>query len=484
MQSSNGPPSSEAAGRTIAERPWLAASVLAVAVCLRLRGLSSFPFEQDELYTLIESTQLFNSPLKPGIEARPLYYFIQHALLAMGPATPLTARLLPFLFGIAGVWTTWYLGVSLFGPIAGWVAGLLVACSPWHIYASGFARYWSLVYLLAALFYLFLARSYLTDRASHHAGAAVAGILGSLTHPTFLFPLTGAALAVTVFRADGTVGWRWPSRSAWRWLWVPWATALLLLYLALKATGHSGAIENFQGRGMEATLRLVPAMVQWMTPTICATGLLGMLILIGQSERASWRQFGAIALLGSASGTILLLAAATRTDVYADYGMAMLPLFFVASGGVIAFVAGHLRKGSGLFAVGATVVILAGTLPSTLSHLSQGTRFDYRPALAKIQAIAPSVPVLSWPVVISRHYAPDLNIAELRLTAGALDTALAARGDLWLVLSYREYGLVGDATGEGAAWADSHCRRIETTRGLRIDSRMYEVVLSRCSNGF
>src|SRR5205814_520161 len=183
---------------------WVPLALVALALLLRLRGLITFPLEQDELYTVQEATQLFRTTLKPGISGRPLYYLLEHVLLAAGPATPLLMRLPPLLFGLAGVWATWRLGARLFGVTAGWVAVL------------------------------------------------VAG------------------------------------------------------YAVLRLTGQVGALRNFQGRGLLATLRLLPAMVQWTTPTVCAAGGMGALLLLALRERPAWRRFGAMALVGIASTTVLL----------------------------------------------------------------------------------------------------------------------------------------------------------------------------------
>ena len=70
---------------------------------------------------------------------------MQHLLLKVIPPTALTLRLPAFLFGVLGVWATWRLARRAFGTTAGLVAAALVALSPWHLYASQFARYWTLV---------------------------------------------------------------------------------------------------------------------------------------------------------------------------------------------------------------------------------------------------------------------------------------------------------------------------------------------------
>ena len=447
---------------------WVPLALVALALLLRLRGLITFPLEQDELYT-VQATQLFRTTLMPGISGRPLYYLLEHVLLAAGPATPLLLRLPPLLFGLAGVWATWRLGARLFGVTAGWVAGLLVAISPWHLYMSGFARYWSLVYLLVTLLFLCLAVAASTDRSRDYAGAAATGILGSLTHPTFLFAGLGAALGAQLVMPDGTFGWRWPSRRAWRWLWGPWAAVLVAGYAVLRLTGQVGALRNFQGRGLLATLRLLPAMVQWTTPTVCAAGGMGALLLLALRERPAWRRFGAMALVGIASTTVLLFVLAIRTDVYADYGIAMLPLVFVASGALIGL------AGLATYARGDAEAAATG---------DGGGRLGFRVAATLADAFGPIgagvLPVLTWPIVIGRYYAPGLDNRELDLHPEALDAALGAAGDLWVILSVREYGLVGDDTGQGSAWLATHCRPVLTHQGVRLDSRVYRVELERC----
>ena len=460
---------------------WILTALITLAIALRLRGLVSFPFDQDELYTVIESTQLFHTTLRPGIGARPLYYLIEHVLLSVYPATPFALRFLPFVCGVAGVAATWRLGHRLFGSIGGLLAGTLSALSPWLVYTSGFARYWSLIYLLSAIFFYYLVIAYESDRVVHYVGAATSAVLATFTHPTFLFAAAGAAIGVSVVRQDGRFGVRWPSRRAWLCLWVPWAAATLALSTALRMTGHLEAYRNFGGRGALSTLRLLPAILQWMSPTVFVAGSLGAAFLLFVREKPHLRRFGSMSLFGCATAILLLLAAATRTDVYADYGIAMLPLLFVSAGGLIALAAEQLTAGRRSFSGAAAAVLVAGMLPYTASHLSDGTRFDYRPALREIETTAPTIPVLTWPIIISRFYSPQLDLRELKLEAASLEAAVAASADLWVVLSVREYGVVGDdAAGSGAAWIGLHCQRVRENRRLRFDSRQYEVVLNRC----
>ena len=110
-------------------------------------------------------------------------------------------------------------------------------------------------------------------------------------------------------------------------------------------------------------------------------------------------------------------------------------------------------------------MLAAGLAPSTISHLKDGSRFDYRPALARVQAEDPRGTVVLWPLVQATWAAPDLKSIELRssTTVSLFDSLLAARDRYWVITSQRRYGLIGDADGRKQQWLSRHCDRVLTT---------------------
>jgi hypothetical protein len=456
-------------------------AILVLAVALRLYGITTYPFEEDELYSIVESTQLFNSPLHPGIEARPLYYFLQHALLAVAPATHLGMRVMPLVFGVLGVIVTWVLGRTVFGTTGAVVAAFLVAVSPWHIHVSGMARYGSLLYLLSALFLLLLIRAEDSDRPAYYAGCLAALLLGSATHPSFLFPVLGVVLGSRLIRSDGRWGWVWPTRRAWIYLWLPFLSCMAGAVVTLKLLGREGEVRNFAGRGLLASVRLIPAIVEWITPVIFVAGALGALLalLVGTLPRT--RRWGAAACVGSLGTLVILLTASFVTNVYADYAVTMLPLVFVSAAGLITLLSERVRSEQPVFASAIGLLLLAGVLPSLASQLSDGMRFDFRPAFRYIRETAPSVPVLTTPLIQQRHYAPDLDGRELQMTRAFLDESLAHAGDLWIAAPVRRHGILMDDSGEAAAWIDRHCLLALSHERARFDYRVYRVDLYRCT---
>jgi hypothetical protein len=451
--------------------------LLLVGTALRVWGAVSLPLEQDELYTLLESRDLFATTLKPGIDARPLYYLIQHQFLDVFPQTPLGLRLLPLAFALAGLWSTYVLARRVAGERAGLIALTLIVVSPWHLHISSFARYWSLIYFLTTLVLLALHQLRESDemRPGWHWVALGACAAGLATHPTFGFALAGIVLGAHLEWTGSRLSIRWPSRAAWFRLWGPLALFVTVGVAVLVLGNRHEAVQNFGGRGLAASLRLLPAIVQWITPVQFAAGALGAFACVASPRLRSW---GLPALLGAISLLALLGAAAFRTDTYADYGVALVALCTVSAAAALSSVGDDDRRGSALRA-GVLLILLAGILPSTVSHLLDGMRFDYRPALAFAQSRAPDDAIIGQPEILMRYYAPQARHLPYRVRADSLDAALQREGRFWLVLSAREYGwsLVEPDT---EAWTARHCRRVRSDSRMRLDSRQYRVELFSC----
>jgi hypothetical protein len=451
---------------------WILSGILILATGLRLYGLFFNDTATTEIYT-VRDAQAFGDHIS---YLRPFYYFLQHLLLELSSPTPLFLRLPPFVFGVLGVWLTAELGRRAFGTTAGLVSAFLVAISPWHLYASQYARYWTLVYALAALVYIALPRAVDIDRPAAYVLALLTIVVGALTHPSFVFPMVGVVLAVVVVSKEGQFRWPWPSRQAWLYLWGPLGLMALGGLVFLKLPGTTAGLPG--SRGWAAALRLLPAMVQWAGPVVVAAAVVSGASHLGGAG-ARDRRWGAIATFGCLSGLGLLFAASFRTIAYADYGMAMLPLVYVTVGGGVQRAAEAMSPGVRGFAIAATLTLAAGVSPGTVSHLLDGTRFDYRPAYAHIQSTGGDRLIVGWPAVIQRYYAADLRFERLRMNPSYLSQILKRSSGFWLVGSYRRYGMVRD-NGEVARWVDDHCRKTLQTERIRLDYRTYRVELHWC----
>ncbi|HEX6938518.1 MAG TPA: glycosyltransferase family 39 protein [Longimicrobiales bacterium] len=452
-------------------------ATLVLAAGLRLHGLDQWPLELDEVYTYLRSFDLgrFN--------ARPLYFLIQRAFLELLPHDGFYLRLPALVFGLAGVWATWALGRTAFGARAGLVAAFLAAVSPWHLYASQFARYWSLVYLLAAGVCTLLLRAVDTGRKGAYLGALALVLLGMLSHPTFALPLVGFVLGLYLVDRSGAVKWPWPPRRAWYLLWGPLLALGLVGFAALAVAGHLGALRNGDSRGSLATLRLVPAMAQWAGPVIMAAAVAAGVGLF--AARPADRRWATAALLGAASCVGLLLLASLMTAVYSDYGLSMMPLAFVTIGGGLQRVGEALpKRDARVFSVAAVAVLAAGVLPGVVSHLSDGTRHDVRPAYDYLRAEfarGRRAPVYAPSRDLHAVYAPGLPYKRIGTDSTRLAEAVRTTGGFWLVGFYRRDGMVM-ASEAVEAWTRAHCHSVLQTQRPRLDYRIYRVELHWCGH--
>jgi 4-amino-4-deoxy-L-arabinose transferase-like glycosyltransferase len=456
------------------DRLWLV-GIVVLAAALRLWGLPSWEWDGDELYTIRDARDLGASAVRtgaPGIAARPIYYLIQFLLLKVFPETPFFLRLPAATFGVLGVIATWWVARRVFGSVAGLVAALMVTLSPWHLFASQFARYWTLVYLEATLLFCVLAKATSDDDKAWYRAACALLVVGTLTHPTFLFPVVGCVLALHLMREDGRFGLRLPRTAGWLNLWIPFFVVTVAGYWMLRTFGTHRALQNQSIREIRATFTLIPGMVQWMEPVIAGTAAISATYLLFGSSRPEDRRWGLMALLGTGSAFVILFLASFKTAVYADYGISALPLAYVCIGGLVQRSSERL-SGSVPWVVAAAILVV-GVLPGTVSHLIDGTRFDYRPAHEAIRALGPDRPVFGGVEDITRRALPSTTI----IPYSEIDS-LPKRTGFWFIASQRRYGL-REGGKPMQRWIDWNCRRILTTERQRFDYRLYRTELYWC----
>jgi hypothetical protein len=137
---------------------------------------------------------------------------------------------------------------------------------------------------------------------------------------------------------------------------------------------------------------------------------------------------------------------------------------------------------SWLLAGGVSAALIAGVLPATVSHLIDGTRFDYRPAYRRITAVAPAELVVTGPIGPPEYYGPGLRLADISADTAALAAKVRQERALWVVASEKRYGLVGDDGGALQAWLLARCHLELVTQRPRLDDRLYRVDLFHCED--
>lgn len=131
-------------------------TLLLVAFCLRLFRLGFESLWLDEIYVMIEADphqplhQLFFY-LKCCDQHPPLYYLGTRCVFFLFGQSEFTARLLPALAGVAGVWAMYRLGKEILDERLGLIAAALTCVTHFCLYYSREARDYSFAFLFAAL---------------------------------------------------------------------------------------------------------------------------------------------------------------------------------------------------------------------------------------------------------------------------------------------------------------------------------------------
>ena len=296
----------------------------------------------------------------------PLAYVASLASMSILGDTEAVLRLPSCLAGIACVLTLMWVAARAAGPLAGLLAGFLLATASYHIYWSQLARYYTFTTLFGLGLIWYLNRAITTGRWHYWLLAAVCTTLGALAHLTFL-PIAGA-----VFLGAGLYLIRSP-RAHWIAL-----TALVLCFSSgmalpasknlekvqlLVASGDSvgaPAVSTGEAPGSKPTYRLTWNKYRFFLrqyfPALSGdtrlryagilTGLAGLIVL--------WRRVPPLAAMVS-SGILLIPAPFMLVDVhhahYARYYCFLIPLWQLAMAAGVAWgveVLGRLRLRRGL----------------------------------------------------------------------------------------------------------------------------------------
>src|SRR4051812_32217712 len=220
--------------------------LILLAVALRFWRLGQFNFEATEMFTLRDS-------LTPQFDNwRPLQYLLNYYLIR--PLTPLDElglRLLPAVFGVLAIPVLYLVARRLIGTWAALLSALLLVFSPLHVYQSQFARYWSLVFLLSAVYPYAL---YLGIRERNPRALAlglITAALATLAHPVSLLLLGSLGIwFIVAYVRPSHLGQIWNQRGT-RWGMLIAVVLLVALRGALFLCSTPG-LPNTTRRRMEA----------------------------------------------------------------------------------------------------------------------------------------------------------------------------------------------------------------------------------------
>lgn len=474
----------------------LLAGLTILAVALRFWRLGSWGFDSDETFTLRDSIEL--DPRNP----RPLLYVLNHYLL--GPWLPLDEfglRLLPAVFGVLGILAFYFVGSQLVGKRAALFAALLLTFSGIHVYYSQFARYWSLVFLLSAVYPFAIYLGLRDHNRRMLVLGLVTGVAAVLAHPASLLLVGGLGpwILATYLRPDQWAPLKSHKTIMWLGLFLVVLAAVVTMRFVPMLRGWISAHDT--GRTTSEFLLHLPGKqglkqivflfgyVESLTLPLVLTGALGIFWLWQGRDRS-------LALLMTcmlAFPIAFLVLLSLRTPVGMFYLVPTIPIFFIGAGiflDRLTAVDAGLRP-RWLLPAMVTLILLAAGAPTLISQYRDGRRYDFRSAARWLERrLAPGDVVFSDQFKVVAHYLPRADVRRLSADTNRLTQSVhvlhqsGPQRAVWIIAPAPSHAFrTNPKIATLRRWTYNHCQLLHTIGVGRVDFRQYYLQVYRCPPG-
>ena len=461
--------------------------LILLALFLRAWRLGDWGFEATEMFTLRDS----NNP-KLG-NPRPLIYFLNYFLIRPWHSLDeLGLRMLPALFGVLAVPAIYIAGRRLAGTRAALFAAFLLAVSSFHVYYSQFARYWSLVFLLCAIYpYAIFVGIRERNRKALIVGI-ITGVLAILAHPvsTLLVGGLGVWLLATYVRRDHMV-WLW-GQKAFRAGLLAFVIVALVIAIRYVPMLQGWVEERDEGKGGQFLLHLpggpgfkqlaiLLSYADTLTIPLVLAGLVGIIILWQRGDRA-------LALLMTCLlvfPVLFLVMVSFRTAISTIYLLPTMPVMFYTAG-VFLDRLSDVDLGvrpRWLVPAVVTALIIIGGVPTLVSQYRDGRRYDFRSMAGWLnqRREAQDVVFSDQPQVMQFYL--KAPVQRLAGDPAPLIDALPAPGNgiLWIVAPAPSHAFrTNPKLGRLKTWLHENCQLRNTLGSGRLDFRQHYLEIYRC----
>jgi len=468
------------------------AALVVLAFALRFFRLGHWGFDSDEIFMLRDSVHpRLSNP-------RPLLYYLNHYLAPLVPLDEFGMRVLPAIFGALAIPAFYLVGRRLLGTRAALFGALLLTVSGLHVFYSQFGRYWSLVFLLTAVYpYAIYIGVRERNRGALVVGV-VAGVLASVAHPVSVLLVGGPAIwFLATYLRPRHLRALW-ERTSFRWA----ALVLLLLLVAIAVRfipilhGWISSHDENPGSGQFLLRAPIPlglkqlylllAYVQGWTFSLVLTGSVGIYLLWRGYDRDLGRFLASLVLFPVAFITL----ASTRTPVSVYYLIPVAPVFFIGAGFFLDRVFDvdwKVRPQWLLPAILLIMMLIEGT-PMLVSQFLNGRRYDFKTVSRWLQPrLTPGDIVFSDQPVALGYYLPQLGIQRLRYDTAPLNAAVRRARQagpdaaLWIVAPSPGHAFRTNLKQGGLAdWMYDNCQLRNYVGMGRVDFREQYLQVYRC----
>jgi uncharacterized membrane protein len=419
----------------------------------------------------------------------------------VGPLLPLDEfglRLLPAIFGVLAIPVFYLVARRLVGTRAALFGALLLTVNPLHVYYSQFARYWSLVFLLSAVYPYAL---YIGLRERNRRALAlglVTGVLASLAHPSSVILVGGLGVwFLATYLTRDQLAQLWGQRS------VRWGTLVAVILAGAIAVRFvpmlnawlyhrpSGGVFLFHlpnRRGIREISYLL-SFAESTTVPLVLTAIAGIYLLWLMRARPLALLLVSLFIFQ----LIFLTLVRLRAPISTFYLVPSLPVLFIGAGVFLDRLAGmewKLRP-SWLFSATVAAIMVAAGAPTLVSQYLDGRRWDFRAVARWLDgSLAAGDIVFSDQSSVMAHYLPGANVRHLVTDPVRLEQAARIlhqsqpEGALWIVAPAPSHAFRTNRNlGSLNRWMYDYCQLRNSVGVGRVDFRQQYLEVFRCPRG-
>ncbi|MBA3553160.1 MAG: glycosyltransferase family 39 protein [Gemmatimonadales bacterium] len=468
------------------------AGLIALAVVLRFYRLGEWNFEGTEMFTLRDSVRpMFRN-------SRPLGYLLNYYVVRpFHPLDEFGLRLLPALLGVLAIPTLYLVARRLLGTRAALFSALLLTVSALHVFYSQFARYWSLVFLLSAIYPYALYLGVRQGSGRLIALGVVTAVLAILAHPVSILLVGGPAIWLsTIYLRPRYLKQAWSKKS------VRWGVAVAAVLAAAIAARVLFLLQDWvsmhdqnpgmgqfllgpkRGQGIKQMV-LLTAYAESLTLPVVLGGAVGVYLLWRQRDPTLGGFLASLALFPLA----FIALVSVRTAVSTFYLLPAAPVFFLGAGVFLdrLFELDWNLRPRWLAPAAILVVFIAAGVPTLVSQYRNGRRFDFRGVAHWLEPrLAQGDVVVSDQPMVLDHYMEGPAVQKLRRDPAPLGQALSelqpSEGEaLWVVAPAPAHAFRTNLKAGGLAdWLYENCQMRNTIGRGRLDFRQQYLQVYRC----
>ncbi|MEN6371227.1 MAG: glycosyltransferase family 39 protein [Armatimonadota bacterium] len=435
---------------------WLAVLILTLAAAaLRLYRLGDWSFWVDEMFTLRDISGTAGPGLYHGM-TYPLSYFLINLSVGHYGVSEWSMRIIPAIVGIATPAMVYLLARKSFGELPAAIASAIIAISPWHIYWSQMARFYTMTLFFSSASLLTLHRGMENNKRGYVAAAGILMALGAASHYSALLIIAAVIVysgLIYLFRWQHPRGLNLVNAIIFFAPFIiagifvlPKAASLLCEYAAGKPTGTH--IVN----PVKAAGYMVFSIGYRLEPLVAVLAIAGACIGIARRDRGTLFLTCAVAV-----PVLFLIFTGIMSHAENRYAFIILSAAAILAGTAASNMIRIVREKSRLLAFAIPVIIALPLLQHDVSYftVSNGERWNYHAAAGFLRAHAKNGElVYSSMWMPLAYYLKDTGLVVQDLNAGTDAPGLPGSRS-WLVM---EDATRGESTSRQlAGWIDANC---------------------------